>query len=182
MLQSNENELLKMVIETQASRIKEQEATIRELRIMVDELRSLKANLEETLEEFRRQFFGVSSEKTSAKAKPDDEAESCGFKIIPVVSHTRARKPKATRKEMYANLPIREILCPVPESERHCDYCNSEMIPLKPTFVREELRITPAKIERIHYMQEVLICPDCKKDNDGTFKKGIDSVKDGIHQ
>ena len=170
---SDENELLKMVIETQASRIKEQEATIRELRIMVDELRSLKANLEETLEEFRRQFFGVSSEKTSAKAKPADEAEASKSKVIPVVGHTRTRKPKATRKEMYANLPIREILCPVPESERLCDYCNSEMIPLKPTFVREELRITPAKIERIHYMQEVLICPDCKKDNDGTFKKGI---------
>ena len=103
----DENELLKMVIETQASRIKEQEATIQELRIMVDELRSLKANLEETLEEFRRQFFGVSSEKTSAKAKPDDKAESCEPKIIPVAGHTRARKPKATRKEMYANLPVR---------------------------------------------------------------------------
>lgn len=169
---SDENELLKMIIETQASRIKEQEATIKELRIMVDELRSLKANLEETLEEFRRQFFGVSSEKTSAKKQPADETDSSESKTIPVTSHTRTRKPKATRKEMYANLPIREIICPVPENERHCDFCNSEMIPLKPTFVREELRITPAKIERIHYMQEVLICPDCKKDNDGTFKKG----------
>ena len=53
----------------QASRIADQEATIKELRIMVDELRSLKANLEETLEEFRRQFFGVRSEKTSASKK-----------------------------------------------------------------------------------------------------------------
>ena len=51
---TEENQLLKMVIETQASRIKEQEETIKELRLMVDELRSLKANLEETLEEFRR--------------------------------------------------------------------------------------------------------------------------------
>ena len=32
--------LLNMVIETQASRIADQEATIKELRIMVDELRS----------------------------------------------------------------------------------------------------------------------------------------------
>ena len=60
---SEENELLKTIIETQASRIREQEATIKELREMVDELRSLKANLEETLNEFRRQFFGVKSEK-----------------------------------------------------------------------------------------------------------------------
>ena len=46
---TEENQLLKMVIETQASRIKEQEGTIKELRLMVDELRSLKANLEEVV-------------------------------------------------------------------------------------------------------------------------------------
>ena len=64
---SEEIELLKMVIETQSSRIQEQEETIKELKATVAELRSLKANLEETLEEFRRQFFGVKSEKTSSK-------------------------------------------------------------------------------------------------------------------
>ena len=36
---SDENALLKMIIETQASRIKEQEKTIKELRKIVDELR-----------------------------------------------------------------------------------------------------------------------------------------------
>lgn len=168
---TEENNLLKMVIETQASRIQEQEATIKELRIMVDELRSLKVNLEETLEEFRRQFFGISSEKTAAPKK-QEESNLDEKKTIQVKGYTAARKSKATREELYANLPVREILCPVPEAERFCDWCNGEMTPLKPTFVREELRITPAKVERIRYMQEVLICPECKKDQDGTFKKG----------
>ena len=54
--------LLNMVIETQASRISEQEALIKDLQETVAELRSLKANLEETLEEFRRQLFGTKSE------------------------------------------------------------------------------------------------------------------------
>lgn len=36
----------------------------------------------------------------------------------------------------------------------------------------EEIRIIPAIVEKIHYMQEVLICPECKKDHDGSFKKG----------
>ena len=169
---TEENKLLKMIIEMQASRIEEQEATIKELRAVVDELRSVKANLEETLEEFKRQFFGVSSEKTSAHKKkevPNPEET----KKVTVKAHTRERKPKATREDLYANLPVREIICPVPENERFCDWCNAEMIPLKPTFVREELRITPAKVERIRYMQEVLICPECKKDHDGSFKKGI---------
>nr|WP_308624519.1 IS66 family transposase [uncultured Eisenbergiella sp.] len=166
----SENELLKMVIETQASRIKDQEETIKELRTMIDELRSLKANLEETISEFRRQFFGVKSERTSNKeetVESDDKKES-----IRVKSHTRERKPKATRDELYGNLPVKEIICPVPEAERFCEWCNSEMIPMKPTFVREEIRITPAIVERVRYMQEVLICPACKKDHDGSFKKG----------
>ena len=166
----DENELLKMVIETQASRINEQEATIKELRTMIEELRSLKANLEETLEEFRRQFFGVKSEKTSTVAKQDTgEAQK---ESIKVKSYTREKKPKATREELYADLPIKEVLCPVPENERYCDWCNAKMVAMKPTFVREELRITPAVVERIRYMQEVLICPECRKDHDGSFKKG----------
>ncbi len=171
MSKNNEKELLQIIIDTQASRIKDQEETIKELRIMVDELRSLKTNLEETLEEFRRQFFGVKSEKTSTsqqKETMDTKKES-----VKVKSHTRERKSKATRDELYANLPIVEIVCPVAESERLCDWCNSEMISMKPTFVREEIRITPAIVERIHYLQEVRICPECKKSEDGSFKKGV---------
>ena len=54
--------LLNMVIETQSSRINEQEQLIKDLRETISELRSLKANLEETLEELRRQLFGTKSE------------------------------------------------------------------------------------------------------------------------
>lgn len=41
------------------------------------------------------------------------------------------------------------------------------------TPVREEIRITPAKVERIRLMQEVAICPECKKDGDGTIVKAF---------
>lgn len=160
-----ENELLKMIIETQSSRISEQEETIRELRTVIDELRSIEANLKETLAEFNRRMYGAQSEKTSV---PDQEEK----KTVQVKGHARERRPKSTRDELYANLPVTEILMPVPDSERFCDWCNAEMVPMKPTFVREEIRITPAIVERIHYMQEVLICPECKKDHDGSFKKG----------
>ena len=118
---TEENALLKMIIETQASRIAEQEATIKELRIMVDELRSLKANLEETLEEFRRQFFGVRSERTAAPRKEKEET-----KTVQVKGYTTQHKKKATREELYANLPVREILCTVPEQERKCDYLHQQ--------------------------------------------------------
>ena len=34
--------------------------------------------------------------------------------------------------------------------------------------VREELRITPAKVGRIRYLQETAVCPECRKDGGGT--------------
>ena len=68
----DEVKLLKQINEMQASRIEEQEKTIEDLRIVIDELRSIKANLEETLEEFKRQIFGVRSEKTSASKSAEE--------------------------------------------------------------------------------------------------------------
>ena len=88
---SDENKLLKTIIENQASRIREQEETIKELREMIQELKGLKANLEETLIEFQRQIFGTKSEKT-VKTKEDSPKDK---KSIKVKSHTRERKPKA---------------------------------------------------------------------------------------
>ena len=47
----------KQHIQSQDARILEQEQTIANLRSLVDDLRLLKASLEETLEEFKRQLF-----------------------------------------------------------------------------------------------------------------------------
>ena len=87
-----------------------------------------------------------------------------------VKSHKRTtRKAKATREDQYGNLPIHKEVIPLPEEDKYCPYCNSKMEYVTETFVREELRITPAKVERIHYYQEKWQCPECKKDGDGTF-------------
>lgn len=179
----NNTRMLEMIIETQAARLNEQDATIKDLRATieglrstVDDLRSIKANLEETLEEFRRQFFGVRSEKTSRGGKADDDSADNNDNNkteIQVKAHKRVqRKPKSTRGDMYAGLPIVEELCPVSEDQKRCAWCGAEMVPMGLSFVREELRITPARVERVHYMQEVYICPECRKDGDGTIVKG----------
>ena len=52
----------------------------------------------------------------------------------------------------------------VPDEERNCPYCNALMEVIGKKVVREELRIIPAKVERLQYVQEVLGCPECKKD------------------
>lgn len=152
-------------------RMAEKDETIAELRKLVDDLQSLKVNLEETLRELRRQLFGTASEKISFQKKYLEEAPAVEHATIKVKEHTRERKPKAKRDDIYAGLPIREVKIPLTEEERRCEYCNSEMATMGYTQVREEIRITPAKVERIRLMQEVAICPECKKDGDGTIVK-----------
>ena len=106
----------KAQIQLQETRIQEKDETIKELRALVDELRSLKANLEETINEFRRSIYGVSSEKTRTKRlKPQEDetsqqSPSEGTTKVTVKSHTRERKSKSKREDMYANLPIQDQL------------------------------------------------------------------------
>ena len=154
------------------ARMAEKDETIAELRRLVDDLQSLKVNLEETLKELRRQLFGTSSEKITSEEENTHEVTSMETKAkITVKEHTRERKPKAKRDDIYAGLPIREVKIPLMDDQRRCEYCNSEMITIGYTQVREEIRITPAKVERIRLMQEVAICPECKRDGDGTIVK-----------
>ena len=106
----------KAQIQLQETRIQEKDETIKELRALVDELRSLKANLEETINEFRRSIYGVSSEKTRTKRlKPQEDettqqSSSEETTKVTVKSHTRERKSKSKREDMYANLPIQDQL------------------------------------------------------------------------
>jgi len=154
------------------ARMAEKDATIAELRKLVEELQSLRVNLEETLWELRRQLFGTSSEKiTSARIIPEEPDYTEIKTPVRIKEHTRERKPKAKRDDIYAGLPVREVKIPLTDEQRLCEYCNSEMTTMTYTAVREEIRITPAKVERIRLMQEVAICPECKKDGDGTLVK-----------
>ena len=89
-------------IEDQKERLAEKDATIADLRRLIDELLSLKANLEETLAEFRRQLFGTRSEKTGSKStdetvpeKGDGSETDSG--TVNVKSHARKRKAKSKR-------------------------------------------------------------------------------------
>ncbi|MEQ2803206.1 transposase, partial [Anthropogastromicrobium aceti] len=121
--------------------------------------------------EFKRKFFGISSEKSKKKQTDEPVCEEASEQEsgIPVKEHTRTRKKKAKRDDLYALLPIEEVLCDVPQQERLCPDCGAEMEHMGYTFIREELRITPAKVVRVRYMQEKLICPVCREEDDTTI-------------
>ena len=141
--------------------------TVTDLRATITDLRATIANLTETLDEFKRKIFGKKSEKTKEN-KPEAEETSS---VSSVKEHIRTRKKKAVRADLYESLPIQEVHCDVPKEERFCPDCNADMKHLGYKFVREELRITPAKVVRVRYMQETLVCPVCREEDDTTMKE-----------
>ena len=135
------------------------------------------ANLNETVEYLKKKLFASSSEKTKKDTFPGqidlfNEAEATADPSVPEPTleeavggyNRKAKKPKATREEILAGLPVIEVPCTVADEDRNCPYCNTPMEVIGKKVVREELRIIPAKVERIQYVQEVLGCPECKKD------------------
>ena len=99
---------------------KEQEQTIVDLRATIKELRSTIANLNETIDELKRKIFGTSSEKIR---RPDQEEET----VTVVKEHTRTRRKKSVRADLYEALPIKEISCDVPPEERRSEEHTSEL-------------------------------------------------------
>ncbi|UOX69930.1 IS66 family transposase [Enterocloster bolteae] len=134
-------------------------------------------NLNETVEYLPKKLFASSSEKTKkdgfsgqmalfneAKATADPSVLEPALEEIVGDYKRKAKKPKATREEILAGLPVVGVPCTVPEEDRNCPYCNAPMAAIGKKVVREELQIIPAKVERIQYVQEVLGCPECKRD------------------
>lgn len=164
-------ELLQSVVEKQSAQIQDQNETIRELRELVTQLRGTIANLEETVREFQRKLFGRSSEvfpgEESLPEEQEAEEEENGVshkKTTTVASHER--KCRVSRKDLYKDIPIVDVKVDVKEGKRFCPDCNTPMQHLGYKYVREEFRIIPAKVLRIHYYKETLYCPACRQEDD----------------
>ena len=66
-----------LLIELVQKTIEQKDEQIRELRETIENLQTTAASLNETIEEFRRKFFGSSSERSRRKnAEPEKEEET----------------------------------------------------------------------------------------------------------
>jgi len=100
-------------------------------------------------------FFNEAEKESNAKApEPTEE--------ILVEAHTR--KPKRTKEELAENLPVKEVICELPEKERVCGACGSEMKPIGKEYVRTELEIIPAQASVIRYYRMAYACSACEKE------------------
>ena len=147
------------------------------LNARIGELSQTIANLNETVEYLKRKLFGSSSEKKT-KDYPGqlslfNEAEHESDPSIPepdaeevIGEYIRQKKGKKSRDGVIGSLPVKKVVCSVPKEEQICPLCLKQMELIGTRFVREEIRIIPAKVERIHYYREIYACKNCRDEYD----------------
>ena len=150
----------------------------------IRDLRQTIANLEETIAELNRRFFGISSEHSKNISLPADKESDIAEDIseddakeppAKTKKSSKPRKPKASREELYASLPICEVKCPLPDDQKFCPDCGTPLEPMGYTFVREELRVIPAKLFRYAALRDMneIIRTDLLKKEYYTITVGI---------
>lgn len=134
------------------------------------------ANLNETIDYLKRKLYGKSSEKKKSNDDPNqmslfDEAEAEAVPTLAeptaeemIEGYIRKKAGKKSREGIFGDLPIKKVICKV--DDKICPLCGTELEKVGDKFVREELIIIPAKVERVQYFQEVYMCPKCKDEDD----------------
>lgn len=149
------------------------DAYIVQLENTIKKLEKQISNLTEMIILLRKKKFGSSSEKTSKgqifgqlSLFNEAEMESLPDAQEPAVQRVDGyyrRNPKTKREELLKDLPVEEIECDVPEDERTCPGCKTELIPIGKETVREELEFIPAQLKVIRYTRLAYGCPKCKQ-------------------
>ena len=143
----------------------------------IEELTARMANYEETIAYLTRKLYGRSKEDSVIEGQlslfNEAEAELPAAPEEPDLDELLGDKEKKTSKkkrsthdEMLGNIPIEKVVLRLKGEDRKCEWCGNEMDVLGEKYVREELHVVPAKLKRVQFYQEVLICNHCKDESD----------------
>lgn len=143
--------------------------------------KELNANYNWILEQLKlskKKMYGSSAEKIAedyGQLNLFNEAELERTPLLPEpkleeITYTRKKSKKKSYDEKYGNLPVEEVVYDVPDEEKICDKCGSEMTFMKYE-VRRELKIVPAKVTVVEHKRAVYVCKSCDKNGvEGSFK------------
>ena len=133
-------------------------------------------SLTQALDKLQRMQFGRSSEKTKYLSEEElgqltffNEAEAVaeGKEAEPAAALTvkaHKRKPKRTKEELMKDLPVKEVICELPDTEKSCDICNGHLRPLGKEVVRKELEVIPKQVRVLEYTRHNYVCEACEKE------------------
>jgi transposase len=156
--------------------IKQLENTIKSLEQQVN-------NLTEMVLLLRKKKFASSSEKTprgeiTSQLSLFNEAElESDTKVLePIVKDVngyKRRDPRTKREELIKDLPVKEVLCEIPEEDQYCKRCGTTLKPIGKETVREELEYIPAKLHIVRYIRMSYECSECKHTDTPYIEKAL---------
>ena len=143
-----------------------------------------KENLRQQIEYLTKKLFGTSSEKRkdidgqlNLFDEAEQEADPTWEQELPddITVPEHKRKARRTHADLFKNVPSCDEIISLPEEERNCPTCGTQMECIGKEFVRHEFRFTPAKGKVVNIYRETYKCPECaiseEHPDDQTFVK-----------
>lgn len=159
--------------------ISELNLTIRSLQETLNAIREQNAalsierdNLKEQVDYLTQKLFGRSSEKcpdfpgqlslfNEAELEQDPAALSEEEQEAAEEKPAKTRKKKATMKDKFAGLPVREVEIDLSDEEKICSECGTPLERIGREFLKREFHFVPAHGEILEYYSINYKCPVC---------------------
>ncbi len=129
-----------------------------------------KENLRQQIEYLTKKLFGTSSEKRkdidgqlNLFDEAEQEADPTWKQELPddITVPEHKRKARRTHADLFKNIPSCDEIISLPEEERNCPTCGTQMECIGKEFVRHEFRFTPVKGKVVNIYRETYKCPEC---------------------
>ena len=143
-----------------------------------------KENLRQQIEYLTKKLFGTSSEKRkdidgqrNLFDEAEQEADPTWEQELPddITVPEHKRKARRTHADLFKNVSSCDEVISLPEEERNCPACGTQMECIGKEFVRHEFRFTLARGKVVNIYRETYKCPECaiseEHPDDQTFVK-----------
>ena len=130
--------------------------------------------LKEQIAQLKKMAFGSRTEKTKKilgeveEINLFDEAEveakgSGSEPVIDVPAHQRRKKQKGHLEQILKDMPHEERVITLPEDERICERCGTQLTSMGREKIRTEVQFIPATVKVIDFYRESFQCLECRK-------------------
>ena len=138
--------------------------------------------LKEQIAQLKKMAFGSRTEKTKKilgeleEINLFDEAEveakgSAPEPVIEVPAHQRRKKQKGHLEQILKDMPHEERVITLPEDERICERCGTQLTSMGREKIRTEVQFIPATVKVIDFYRESFQCLECRKQEHFSIEK-----------
>ena len=156
--------------------VKTLQETLKQVNALNTQVTQERDNLKEQVDYLTKKLFGTSSEKRShnipGQLEMFNEAEQLQDPVLAKEEDAEAaapvpkkRRSRATDEERYKGIRVEKVYLDVPDDQKTCSVCGTQMKAIGTEFVRRELDFIPAKVKVVEYYTINYACPSCKENS-----------------